>query len=188
MGLKIHTTPTALMPSIELQLLEVYQLNNIAMEILDYIRKYRNDYYNLATLQYDCGCRINELFQRERWTTINQSTIQIQPQKGNGLRVLSISDLHYRNADALQCVFADMQRLPKGQYERCFSSAVDFVGLWRLYKDGFARPSTHFFRHLKVKNMALQNFSLLEIGGYIGEKNLDNLNYYLDSKFFGSIA
>ena len=187
MPLKIRTQPTNLMPSLDLAPLQTYTLDAYAQEVLEFIAKYRKEYHNLARLQYDCGCRINELFQRDRWKIVNDYTLQIQPQKGNNLRVLQVSDLNYRNSNAMAAVFADMGRLPKGHYERCFSRAVDSVGLWRLYNDGFARPSSHFFRHLKVKKMAEQNFSLPEIAEYIGEKNVDNLNYYIDSQFFAQI-
>jgi len=187
MALKIRTVPQSLLPALDLEPLSVNQLEAYAIEILQFIQQYRREFYGLAGLQYDCGCRINELFQRDRWTVINQTTLQIQPQKGNNTRVLPVTDLGFANTNDMGAIFADMERLPKGQYERCFSRAVDHVGLWRLYEYGFARPSSHLFRHLKVKKMAAQNFSVEQIGLYIGEKKLDNLNYYLNSQYFSEL-
>ena len=51
--------------------LQTYTLDAYAQEVLEFIAKYRNEYYNLARLQYDCGCRISELFQRDRWKIVN---------------------------------------------------------------------------------------------------------------------
>lgn len=187
MALIIRTVPQSLLPALDLVPLSVNQLEAYAGEILEFIQQYRHEFYGLAMLQYNCGCRINELFQRNRWTVVNQSTLQIQPQKGNNVRVLPCSDLGFANANAMAAIFADMERLPKGQYERCFSRAVEHVGLWRLYEYGYARPSSHLFRHLKVKKMAAENFSVEQIGQYIGEKNLDNLNYYLNSQYFSEL-
>lgn len=182
----IHT-PTHATEIVELQNsqpLTVYQLSIIADEILHDLCAYRPEFANLARLQRLAGCRVQELFQRDRWSIVSSSTVQVQPQKGNALRILQVSDLGFNDADDLAPTFADMIRLPSRQYERAFSLIVGQQGLWRLYEDGFAHPSTHLFRHVKIKELANQGMSKDYIATWIGERTADNLDYYLNSTYF----
>lgn len=160
------------------------ELQLFADFIIGHVDRYRPEYSNLARLQRASGCRITELFQPERWSFPRSGNVQIRPQKGNATRVVSLNDLGYDSAEAMNPVLADMARLPKGQYERVFSQAVKEAGLWRLYESGFTHPSTHFFRHLKIKLLKSENFDTEFIANWIGEKNVLNLNYYFDSQFF----
>lgn len=187
MAIKPRTAEQSTMPQLSSEPLTLSQLNMFADEILAFFQQSRPEFLALAQLQRNSGCRINELFQRERWTILTDSILKVEPQKGNASRIIPVSDLGFVSVSAMASLFLDMTRLPKTQYERCFSRAVDSVGLWRHYEFGFTGPSSHFFRHLKVKNMAAQNFSVEQIGTYIGEKNLDNLNYYFNSQFYSEI-
>lgn len=187
MPLKLRTVNPQEIPALTSQPLSVTELQIFADEIITHISKYRPEYSRLVRLQRCAGNRITEMFQPERWTFPRSGNVQIRPQKGNATRVISLSDLGFANAQAMQPVLADMARLPKGQYERAFSRAVKDLGLWRLYDSGFTHPSTHFFRHLRIKEFNAENFSLEFISNWIGEKNLDNLNYYIDSQFFGEV-
>lgn len=187
MSLKIRTT----FPEEGVQLrdapLSVSELQLYADQIIAHVERYRPEYANLVHLQRNAGNRINEMFQPERWTFPTTASVQIKPQKGNATRVVALNALGFANAAAMQATLADMARLPKGQYERAFSKAVHDVGLWRLYESGFTHPSTHFFRHLKIKELKSENFDLEFIANWIGEKKVENLNYYLDSQFFGEV-
>jgi len=187
MALRLNITPAQQLPDLSASPLQLYQLNLFANEILAYFESSRPEFLALATLQRACGCRINELFQPFRWTPVSDYAIRIEPQKGNAIRTLTTDELGFRDIAAMASVFADMERLPKTQYERCFARAVADSGLWRLYESGFAHPSSHFFRHLKVKNLADENFSIEQIATYIGEKNTKNLDYYLNSQFYSEV-
>lgn len=160
------------------------QLSLIAEELLASLIQYRPEFANLARLQRAAGCRIQELFQPQRWTVVSDTMVQVQPQKGNALRVLQLPDLNFRNAADFAPTHADMERLPPRQYERAFSKVVRDKGLWRLYEDGFSRPSTHLFRHVKIKELAADGYDKPFIATWIGEKNVDNLDYYLNSKYY----
>ena len=188
MALKINTTSSQAIPDLTSLPLSVTELEAYAEAIIQHVEKYRPEYSNLVRLQRNAGCRITELFQPDRWSFPRSGNVQIKPQKGNATRVVSLSDLGFANVEAMAPVLADMERLPKGQYERAFSKAVTDVGIWRLYDSGFTHPSTHFFRHLKIKELKNENFDLEFIANWIGEKNVLNLNYYLESQFFGEIA
>ena len=164
--------------------LSTLQLSMLCEEILSEMQRYRPEFFNLCRLQRLSGCRIQELFHPDRWKVLPPSTIQVQPQKGNALRVLQLSDIGFTNADNFAPTHADMARLPNRQYERAFSLIVRQKGLWRLYEEGFARPSTHMFRHVKIKELAAQGYDKAYIATWIGEKNQDNLDYYLNSQYF----
>lgn len=188
MALKILTTFPEENVKLSEDPLPVLALELYADAIIEHVERYRPEYANIVRLQRNAGCRITELFQSDRWTFPRSGNVQIRPQKGNATRVVSLSDLGFSNADEMTPVLSDMNRLPKGQYERAFSHAVREVGLWRLYDSGFTHPSTHFFRHLKIKELKNENFDLEFIANWIGEKNIKNIDYYLDSKYFGEIA
>ena len=187
MSLKIKTYNTAEIPTLNEEPLKVFQLASFADSIIQYIDQYRPEYSRLVRLHRNAGNRITEMFQSSRWSFPRSGSVQIKPQKGNATRVVSLSDLGYNSMLEMSNVLADMDRLPKGQYERAFSRAVSESGLWRLHENGFARPSTHFFRHLKIKELKSENFSTEYIANWIGEKNLKNLDYYLNSQFFAEI-
>ena len=187
MPLKMSTTfPEENVPLSD-EPLSVSELESFADAIIANVERFRPEYSNIVRLQRKAGCRITEMFQHDRWSFPRSGNVQITPQKGNATRVVSLSDLDFANAEEMNPVLADMERLPKGQYERAFSKAVRDVGLWRLYESGFTHPSTHFFRHLKIKLLKSENFDLEFIANWIGEKNIDNLNYYLDSQFYAEI-
>lgn len=164
--------------------LSVSALSTIADEIRDEMCNYRPEFKNLVSLQRNAGCRVQELFQPDRWKIVSRNTVQVKPQKGNALRVLSIPDIGFDDSDVFSLVLADMYRLPSRQYERAISSIIKQRNLYRLYEEGFSHPSTHFFRHVKIKELHQQGYEKPFIATWIGEKNVDNLDYYIDSKYF----
>lgn len=188
MSLKLQTYKLSEIPALTEDPIGVYALRLFADKIIEYIDKYRPEYARLVRLQRKAGNRITEMFQPERWTFPRSGNIQIQPQKGNATRVLSLRDIGFDNEAAMCPVLADMARLPKGQYERAFSKAVQELGLWRLYDSGFCHPSTHFFRHLRIKELKSENFSSEFIANWIGEKQVSNLDYYFNSQFFAEVS
>lgn len=185
MSLKLRTYTNMESHCLRNEPLTVIELEEYANEIVEYVSDCRPEYASLVRLQRAAGNRINEMFEPDRWSFPRSGNVQIHPQKGNATRVVALSDLGFASIEAMQPVLSDMARLPKGQYERAFSAAVKHVGLWRLYESGFTHPSSHFFRHLKIKLLKSQNFDVQYIANWIGEKKIENLNYYIDSKFFG---
>lgn len=164
--------------------LTVLQLSIVADEIRDEMSAQRPEFANLVRLQRNIGCRVQELFQTDRWKVLSETTVQITPQKGNAIRVLQFADIGSADRYDFAATLADIGRLPNRQYERYFSLLVKQKGLWRLYEDGFAHPSTHMFRHVKIKELSAAGFDKGYIATWIGEKNIDNLDYYLNSCYF----
>ena len=166
------------------QPLSVAQLSLFADEVKQRIENYRPEFANIVRLHRNAGCRVHELFDADRWSATTNTVLQIQPQKGNALRVLQFSDLGYTDADNFIPTYNDMMRLPERQYERAFSAVIHDIGLWRLYEEGFARPSTHFFRHVKIKEMYDQGYEKEYIATWIGEKKVENLDFYINSTYY----
>ena len=187
MALKIRTTSKTYMPALTPEPLDVLQLQQYADAIIAWFDRYRPEFSRIVRLQRSTGARITEMFQPDRWVFPRSTAVQITPQKGNATRVVSVEDLGLKSTDELKHTLSDMRRLTKNQYERSFARAVRDVGLWRLYESGFTHPSSHFFRHLRIKEFNSKKFDKNFLGNWIGEKNLDNLNYYTDSQFFGEL-
>lgn len=164
--------------------LSVIQLSLLADEVVQKIEIYRPEFANIVRLHRNAGCRVHELFDAERWSATSNTMLQVQPQKGNALRLLPFADIGFRDAAEFVPTLQDMSRLPERQYERVFSETVRDLGLWRLYEDGFARPSTHFFRHMKIKELFSQGFDKEYIATWIGEKKVENLDYYINSAYY----
>lgn len=164
--------------------LTIVQLSLVADEIAEDMRQYRPEFGNLLRLHRRSGCRVKELFQPTRWQVETTSQVKITPQKGNAARHVRLADIGFADAAAFTVVLADMARLPLRQYERAFSEVVKQKGLYRLYENGFATPSTHFFRHVKIKELAANGLTHEQISLWIGEKNVQNLDYYLNSLYF----
>lgn len=182
-----HNISLATEPYVQLhnsEPLSVLQLSMILDDILDDVVKYRPEFARLIRLQRLSGCRVMELFQPSRWTQASSSMLKVEPQKGNAARFLQLSEIGFTSFADFAPTMADMQRLPAGQYKRAFSDIVSSHGLWRLYDNGFAHPSTHTLRHLKIKEMAAQGADSDYIAAWIGEKSVANLDYYLQSQFF----
>lgn len=170
--------------NISLEPLSVLQLSLLCDEIVADMCIYRPEFANLVHLHRNAGCRVKELFHPQRWETVGNNTLQVQPQKHNALRILQLADIGFTDADQFAATFADMQRLPYRQYERAFKLIVRTKNLWRLYEDGYAQPSTHLFRHVKIKELAAQGHDPEYIATWIGEKKVENLDYYLNSKYY----
>lgn len=164
--------------------LTIVQLSLVADEIAEDIRQYRPEFGNLLRLHRRSGCRVKELFQPTRWQVETTSQVKITPQKGNAARHVRLADIGFPDAASFAVVITDMGRLPLRQYERAFSMVVRQKGLWRLYNNGFATPSTHFFRHIKIQELAAAGQTPEQIATWIGEKNVENLKYYLNSLYF----
>lgn len=182
--IQTKTTPAEETNLLNSEPLSLYQLTLVADEILTDLCSYRPEFANLARLQRAAGCRVQELFQPDRWTFVSSLVVQLQPQKKNALRILQLSELGYTDDEQFSPTLADMRRLPSRQYERAFSFVVASNGLWRLYEDGFAHPSTHLFRHVKIQELAAQGMTKEYIATWIGEKSPDNLDYYLNSLYY----
>lgn len=166
------------------QPLTLLQLSLIADEIRDELSAFRPEFANLAKLHRNIGCRVQELFDKDRWRVLSNNSLQVEPQKRNSNRIIPLEDIGYADASEFTATLADIGRLPKRQYDRAFSQIVKEKALWRLYEDGFAHPSTHLFRHVKIKELTAQGYDKGYIATWIGEKNADNLDYYINSQYY----
>lgn len=182
--IKKDTIPAEQTSIISFEPLSLFQLQIVADDIVARMEAFRPEFAGLIRLQRAAGTRIAELFHPQRWEVKSNSVVHLQPQKGNALRVLNFVDIGFSDAAEFAPILADIGRLPLRQYERAFSKIVSDVGLWRLYNNGYMHPSSHMLRHIKIKQLAADGDSLEFIATWIGEKNIQNLDYYLNSSFF----
>lgn len=181
-------TPKNILPTAPIMIsaepLNISELAAVADEICNFIANYRPEFANLVHLHRFSGCRVKELFQPTRWKVESNVSLLVHPQKHNAVRNLRFVDIGVQDAAAFVPILADMARLPLRQYERAFAAVVHQLQLFRLYDNGFASPSTHMFRHVKIKELSAQGWEKERIATWIGEKNVQNLDYYLNSQYF----
>ena len=181
-------TPNNILPTAPIMIsaepLNISELSSVADKICNFIANYRPEFANLVQLHRHSGCRVKELFQPTRWKVESNVSLLVQPQKHNAVRNLRFVDIGVQDAAAFVPILADMARLPLRQYERAFSAAVRGADIYRLYDNGYATPSTHMFRHVKIKELSAQGWEKERIATWIGEKSVQNLDYYLNSQFF----
>lgn len=164
--------------------LSTAELTIIADNIVTSLCAYRPEFANLVHLHRFSGCRVKELFQPTRWKVESNVSLLVHPQKRNAVRNLRFVEIGVQDAAAFVPILADMARLPLRQYERAFAAVMHQLQLYRLYDNGFASPSTHMFRHVKIKELSAQGWEKERIATWIGEKNVQNLDYYLYSQYF----
>ena len=100
------------------------QLSIIADEIRDELTAYRPEFANLAKLHRNIGCRVQELFDKDRWRVLSNYSLKVEPQKGNANRIVQLQDIGYADASEFASTLADIGRLPKRQYDRAFAQIV----------------------------------------------------------------
>ena len=77
------------------QPLTLLQLSLLTDEIRDDLCVYRPEFANLVRLQRKIGCRVQELFDAERWQLVSNSVLKLTPQKKNAVRILQLADIGF---------------------------------------------------------------------------------------------
>lgn len=180
----LHPNLATYVPQLQPQPLSALQFDIVCEQIKSEFLLIYPEYTAIANLQYWAGCRVSELFQPNRWKIERGAYLRVTPQKGNAERLIALEEIHIANPAHFQILQNDMARLSQSMYERGIKNATIQAGLWRQYENGFAQPSTHMFRHNRIKQMAAQGNEPQSIATWIGEKNIENLNYYLNSAYF----
>lgn len=180
----LHPNLATYIPQLQPQPLSALQLDIVCEQIKSEFLLIYPEYTAIANLQYWAGCRVTELFQPNRWKIERGAYLRVTPQKGNAERLIALEEIHIANQAQFQIIQQDMARLSQSMYVRGIKTATLQAGLWRQYENGFAQPSTHMFRHNRIKQMAAQGNETQTIATWIGEKNVENLNYYLNSAYF----
>lgn len=164
--------------------LSTYELAIYANLIVQHVSRRYSEFTNIAKLHRVTGCRIGEIFDPDRWNLDEFGIIRIKCEKGSLTRTHHAKELLIYTPHDFKLITQDMARLSKFQYCRLFADAVKSCNLYRSYVAGLGSFSTHFFRHVKVKELNKSGMEIDQIANYIGEAKIANVKFYLNSRFY----
>ena len=156
------------------------ELNDLLSSFLFTIHRMDIYYRSMFESLYATGLRFNEFKQFRRWKVVNNESFNIQTLKGGAVRNVKFSELPQH---VVESYFA-----ASNNYDLINNSTACYY-----LKNYFGVPTvrtlkntvkTHLFRHNKIKQMAASGYSRLDIGAYIGEVDLKNIDWYVNSVLY----
>lgn len=159
-------------------LIDTIELSNILANAINDERLYSYGLIALAELQYLTGCRVNEGLEFSRWQVLGNGNIQLQPQKGNNLRVFdpSIKTCRY------------FQDLIKNEYSctgifyRKYCYYLDKILYSHMFSIGGKGVNSHLFRHNYARVNKLLGHTDNEIRIMLGEVTQQSADHYIYSE------
>lgn len=159
-------------------IIDTITLSSILSDTLNDEKLYSREIKALAELQYLTGCRVNEGLEFSRWQLLGNGNIQLQPQKGNNLRVFDPS--------IQTCVY--FQDLIKNEYAceklfyRKYCYYLDKVLHYHLFSIGGKGVNSHLFRHNYARVQKLLGHTDSEIKTLLGEVTQQSADHYIYSE------
>ena len=133
-------------------------------------------YYNL----YNTGLRVNELQDASRWEITPAGDYLCSVQKGGVDRLFTSSEL--------STFFTSSLAYGLDVYRACrYSTASRYLNkvIWPLSLFVNDKSiTTHLFRHNKIKQLANSGLTVPQIATYIGERDPQNIQGYLNAKVY----
>lgn len=134
--------------------------------------------YHLAfRVQYVTGCRFNELRQISRFSIIDSTQYNLQPQKGNNVRILPLNLLPPDFVAMIQSqddYFQGLTQSTASYYFRTF-----YYGK-RIFHDN-KQLTTNLFRHHFCKFLYNSGYTVSQIAYNLGERDIKNAENYIFS-------
>lgn len=159
-------------------IIDTETLSDVLTDVLKDSRLYSYGLIACANLQYLTGCRANEALEFSRWQVLGNGNIQLQPQKGNNLRVFDPS--------IGTCVF--FQDLIKGSnscegifYRKYFYYLDKILGS-HMFTIGGKGVNSHLFRHNYARVNKLLGHTDTEIKNLLGEVTQISADHYIYSE------
>ena len=153
--------------------------NDLQVFILN-IRAFNKRYASIFDLQFKTGLRIGECVQPNRFVFMDPPHFKIITEKGSNERVFdsSVGDVF----------FQDMYNVGIFPFHYTSSStATYFFKHYYKYSQVFVESkgiTTHLFRHCLVKFWHELGFDNQYIAEQLGEKDVKNIQLYIDSQLF----
>ena len=142
----------------------------------DYL--YFNDpYHAFFYILNRYGFRHNELVNSARFARLDANRIQVPLSKGQGTRLITDSEESIDNLLTSLVYYDFFYYVNNSTASELFKRFLQK----QLFLTTGKSLTTHFFRHKLVKNMYASGQTPKQIGAYIGEINLNNVNGYITS-------
>ena len=137
--------------------------------------------YHLAfSVQYVTGCRFNELRQISRFSIVDSSQYNLQPQKGNNMRILPLNLLPPDFIAMIQAhddYFQGLTQSTASYYFRTF-----YFGK-RIFHNN-KQLTTNLFRHHFCKALYNSGYTVSQISYLLGERDSKNTENYVFSDLY----
>ena len=137
--------------------------------------------YHLAfSVQYVTGCRFNELRQISRFSIIDSTQYNLQPQKGNNVRILPLNLLPPDFVAMIQAqddYFQGLTQSTASYYFRTF-----YYGK-RIFHEN-KQLTTNLFRHHFCKALDNSGYTVSQIAYSLGERDQKNAENYIFSELY----
>jgi len=138
---------------------------------------YSHEIKIVAEMQYLTGCRANDLLEFNRWSMLLSGQLQLQPQKGNDIRLFDYSEV---NDDWYYSVASNSSLLNSLNYRK-YNYYVDrALSKWNFHVMS-KNISTHVFRHNYAKKLHDNGMSDLDVKVKLGERRLTSAQGYINS-------
>lgn len=157
------------------------QLDNILLEVISNNVVIDEQYRLLYEVLYCTGCRVNDLLEYNRWNVLMNGKVQLQPQKGNNLRIFDSSTLPAIFYDSLINNYNLFDNILYGKVEYNLLRLINKYDIRRNKK----KITTHLFRHNYAKKLKEVGKTDVEIQSILGEKHLISAQNYINSQLSG---
>lgn len=156
-------------------------LDSILVSVINENVLINEEYRFLYEVLYYSGCRINDVLEFNRWSVLMNGNVQLQPQKGNNLRVFQSVELPYLFYDNLINNYNCFENILYGKAEYHLKTLINKYDIRRNKK----KLTTHLFRHNYAKKLHDIGKTDTEIQLILGEKHLISAQNYINSNLSG---
>ena len=152
-------------------------LNDDCMEIITRVGKYSLTAQTCLQIIYNTGCREAEVLDRSRWSIRGDLDWDLQPQKGNPLRVIPAAQI-----TPAFVAYLDTKGWPSALSSRSnLRRAVQIFSSYPYMTCGGKGISSHRFRHNRIKQLKLAGQTPKQIAVTMGLVSLSIVNGYVYS-------
>ena len=164
-------------------MLEPYSLEALQTDLQGFIfniRTFNKRYASIFDMQFKTGLRIGECVQSNRFIFLDSPNFEIITEKGSNNRIFTYTDF--------DPYFQDMYNSEQYPFPYCSESVASyFFRHYFKYSQVFVGDkgiTTHLFRHCLVKFWHKLGFDNTYIAEQLGEKDIKNIQIYIDSQIY----
>lgn len=155
-------------------------VSNVALDAIlnaakDHPKLYTPQLKMVARMQYLTGARANDVLQFSRWTLLYDLTVQLQPQKGNNLRLFLPEEIDPEFYGCLVDNINPFAGLHYRKYEYYLSQILN--NNW--FYIGSKKAGSHLFRHNYARKLKDSGMSDAMVMAKLGEVSTTMANFYI---------
>lgn len=155
-------------------------VSNEALEAIlnaakDHPKLYTPQLKMVARMQYLTGARANDVLQFNRWVLLADLTVQLQPQKGNNLRIFTEAEIDPIFYDYIVSGVNPFAGLHYRKYEYYLSQILNK----NWFTIGDKKAGSHLFRHNYARKLKDSGMSDAMVMAKLGEVSTTMANFYI---------